>query len=153
MFKLLKQADPSMRGVGLLELLLALTVVAVLSVTVIRYYQVTQRHHAVQQAMQTVQAVHLCALHDDINSEAMQEGDLVPHWVMRGQLPASFAQTANPWGGQVHAVMVGSHVRIVLDDVPASSGAWLMASFNEPQAGAQANYASGVLMVGYDLLA
>lgn len=153
MFKLAKKTHQCMRGIGLLELLLALTVVAVLSVAVIRYYQVTQRNHAVQQVMQTVQAVHLCALHDDINSEAMQEGDLVPLWVMRGQLPASFVQTANPWGGQVHAVMVGSYVRIVLDDVPASSGAWLMASFNEPQAGVQANYASGILMVSYDLLA
>ena len=142
------------RGIGLLELLLALTVVAVISVAVVRYYHVTKSNHAVQQALHSVHAIHLCALHHDINSDdGTKDNNLVPLWVMRGQLPARFSQQANPWGGQIRAVIVGRHVRIALDHVPLPSGTRLMANLNEPQTGAHAMFSNGTLLVNYDLLA
>lgn len=154
MAKWTKHGHRGMRGIGLLELLLALTVVAVISVAVVRYYQVTKNNHAVQQAMRSVHAIHLCALHHDVNSDdGTKDSNLVPLWVMRGQLPAGFSQQANPWGGQVRAVVVGRHVRIALDHVPLPSGTRLIANLNEPQTGAQAVFSNGTLLVNYDLLA
>lgn len=86
-------------GIGLLELMLALAIIAMMMVAASRYYQSTQVARRVQAVVESVQALY------SANERWVQDGHdtagTLDNFKTNGYLPEDFAVTANPWGGKI----------------------------------------------------
>lgn len=86
-------------GIGLLELMLALAIIAMMMVAASKYYQSTQVARRVQTAVENVQALY------SANERWVQDGHAAAgalgDFMTNGYLPEDFATTANPWGGTI----------------------------------------------------
>lgn len=85
------------RGIGLLELMLALAIIAVLLIMATRYYQSTSQAQKVNQAASDIQAI----LAATANYRAGNPTGAFTIASLKGFLPQSWgdASKANPWGG------------------------------------------------------
>jgi type II secretory pathway pseudopilin PulG len=95
------------RGIGLLELMLALAIIAVLLIMATRYYQSTSQAQKVNQAAQDIQAI-IAAV---ANFRAGDPNGTFAITDLSGFLPSTWASppaTDNPWGGSYTAAAVAS---------------------------------------------
>ncbi len=104
-------------GIGLLELMLSLAIIAILLVTATRYYVITRTSQQVNEAAQMVNATFSAAeaffQHDPI------QDDMITKFVNDGTLPKEFANdNINPWGGALKATGSGSAITVTLTQVP-----------------------------------
>jgi len=83
------------KGIGLLELMLALAIIAMLMVSATRYYKHTQVMRKVQIAVSSVQALY------GANERWLQDGHAaatsIDDLINAAYLPSDFKATANPW--------------------------------------------------------
>lgn len=115
------------KGVGLLELMLSLAIIAVLLIMATRYYQTTSQSQKVNQAVSDIQAILAAAA----NYTAASPGSAfaITDLVSAGLLPANWstetpvAGTANPWAGAYTATNVSGSpaVKITAGSVPLTA--------------------------------
>ncbi len=120
------------RGIGLLELMLSLAIIAILLVTATRYYVTTKSSQQVNEAAQMVTAVYSAA-QAWLAHDAIQQKDMVPIFVNDGTLPQEFSRTnINPWGGTVTAIgQSASSITVTLSLVPTDACNDLVQEFKE----------------------
>lgn len=90
-------------GIGLLELMLSLAIIAILLVTATSYYVTTRLNEQIDEAAEMVVAVYSAGQswlqsHDDFSTAS------IANFVADGSLPSNFASktgSANPWGGDI----------------------------------------------------
>jgi len=109
------------QGIGLLELMLALAVIAMMMVAASRYYQSTQVARRVQIAVESVQALYAANERyvQDYGISTVTLADLTS----KGYLPADFGDTANPWGGDITLALASSstvYLKATFSKVPES---------------------------------
>lgn len=91
-------------GIGLLELMLSLTVIAILLVTATRYYSVTRSAQETNDAFSMLQAVYSAAETWKQDYGKFPDNNLIEHFIDVGSLPTVFGtKNANPWGGEITA--------------------------------------------------
>src|SRR3989338_2429435 len=90
-------------GIGLLELTLALAIIAVLLLMATRYYQMARFSQQINEGIDVIQSVHGAAerwhaINDnyaDISLQALVDRDFLPAMADQRESPA------NPWGGGI----------------------------------------------------
>ena len=92
------------KGIGLLELLLAFSIIAVLLISATRYYQAAQDSRKIQLALDTVQAVYYAGEQYVENVGQLQLNNNIESFKQHGYLPDNFSASDNPWGGDITAV-------------------------------------------------
>lgn len=90
------------KGIGLLELMLALAIISMLTVAAVRYFSVVSASSRVEQAMEMVSAIRAAGErwkvgNDDYTSASIGE------FVARGFLPGVYSKITTPWGGVISA--------------------------------------------------
>lgn len=106
-------------GIGLLELMLALAVIAMMMVAASKYYKSTQTARRVQAAIENIQALYSANERwvQDGHSNAGNLGD----FTYNGYLPEDFANTANPWGGVINVEELDTiYLKAIFEKVPLS---------------------------------
>lgn len=102
------------KGIGLLELMLSLAIIAILLIMATRYYQSASNSQAISQALDMMNAVKSGVknyMNSNLNSATLPS---VATLVTNGYLPASYGSsasvnaTANPWGGMICVEAGGS---------------------------------------------
>lgn len=90
-------------GIGLLELMLALAVIAMMMVAATKYYKSTQTARRAHVAMETVKAVYSASERHLADGYDRGDGtkDVTQELIDKGYLPTDFDETANPWGGGI----------------------------------------------------
>ena len=93
-------------GIGLLELMLALAIIAALLITATRYYQIASDARKVSEAVEIVQAMYSAG-----EQWKQTRGDFIPQenvlteFVVDNLIPSDFVNPhVNPWGGAIVAV-------------------------------------------------
>lgn len=91
------------RGIGLLELMLSLAIIAILLIMATRYYQSASNNQNINQAVDMVNAVKSAVknyMNSNLNSTAYPT---VTQLEAAGYLPDNYASsaTANPWNGSI----------------------------------------------------
>lgn len=112
-------------GIGLLELMLSLAIIAILLIMATRYYQSTSQSQKVNQAAGDIQAILAAAA----NYNAGNPGGVftISKLISSGYLPSSMgssAANANPWGGAYTAVNTAGNptqVTITLTLIPTTA--------------------------------
>ena len=117
-------------GIGLLELLLAFSIIAVLLISATRYYQSAQNSRQVQAALDTIQAIYYAgAQHVESvgvfahGTDYIGDSDFVNH----GFLPSNFGDGSkdNPWGGAITAGSAiegdSTQLKLTLANVPSAA--------------------------------
>jgi Tfp pilus assembly protein PilE len=111
-------------GIGLLELMLSLAIIAILLLVATRYYESTRTSQQVNEALEMVIAVF------DAGNSYLQSNDSFPPNVPGQDMIAVFASTndvpsdftkpnANPWGGGIRARETnGTQLIVQMDRVP-----------------------------------
>lgn len=109
-------------GIGLLELMLSLAIIAVILVLATRYYQVTRSSQAVNEASGMVLGVYAAGSSWLDSHDNFDAADMIPKFVDNMLLPADFKKgNANPWGGEIQAMGSAddpTQLTIILDNVP-----------------------------------
>lgn len=92
------------KGIGLLELLLALAILSTMILLATRYYSATRGAQQVTEAMKIIQSVSVAGSIMSSNNVALSTTDALAQFVTRGSVPGDFAdETVNPWQGAVIA--------------------------------------------------
>lgn len=109
-----KQSTFHLQGIGLLELMLSLTVIAILLIAATRYYQSTQTARQVQETIETTQLIYIAAERSMENygsycpkndSRCGSIGaDIISVYIDKGLLPTNFKDNKSAWGGNITAV-------------------------------------------------
>lgn len=116
------------RGIGLLELMLSLAIIAILLIMATRYYQTTKQSQEVNDGVQLVNSV-VAAMtnyitdHPDYTTDADVAFSSFVSW---GYLPlalGSTGSTASPWGTNVGAISMNSlgATFVTISDVPSGA--------------------------------
>lgn len=96
-------AGNKQKGIGLLELMLSFTVIAILLVSAARYYNLTQSSEKVHEAMNMIVAVYEAG-ESWLQSNADFTGVSLTTFINNGTLPKDYAnQNVNPWYGNIIA--------------------------------------------------
>lgn len=104
------------KGIGLLELMLALAIISVLLVAATRYFASTDSSRKVNDAVNMLQAV-INASEDwrtsknsyaDISLTELEKQGLLPNW----------GDTSNPWGGGIIVAGTATSITLKLTNVP-----------------------------------
>lgn len=90
-------------GIGLLELMLSLAIIAMLMVAATRYYKTTQTARRVQVAVESTQAIYSARERWLQDGHSYESGDLLSNFIGYGYLSSDFRDKANPWGGSMTA--------------------------------------------------
>jgi type II secretory pathway pseudopilin PulG len=95
-------------GIGLLELMLALAIIAALLISAVRYFQNAQTGRQVQAVIATVEAVYAAGNQYVLDNNSFTTGDDIQKFIDRGLLPENFIPDSggysdNPWGGEIYA--------------------------------------------------
>lgn len=125
------------KGIGLLELMLSLAIIAILIVMVTRYYTTTRASEQVNEAAQEIIALY-AAGQSWLQSQPAFAGDMLTKFVLDGSVPKDFAD-GNPWGGTIKAT-VGStptSLNMELSEVPQAACQNLKARVTEKIANAK----------------
>lgn len=140
------------RGIGLLELMLALAIIAVLLIMATRYYQSTSQSQKVNQAASDVQAI----IAGFANFRAGDPTGTFTIDDLSGFLPASWTTspatiaTANPWG-KAYTAAPGANsttVEISVDGMPTTACDALKALTKVNTVGATGGSCSGGKFTG-----
>ena len=93
----------TIKGFGLLELMLSLPVIVAILLVAGRYYQVTSTSRSVNEAGNVVQAIYTASATYYDNIGDLPKSDLMTALTDNALLPADFSHTnfRNPWGGTV----------------------------------------------------
>ncbi|MBX9705584.1 MAG: prepilin-type N-terminal cleavage/methylation domain-containing protein [Gammaproteobacteria bacterium] len=91
------------RGIGLLELMLSLAIIAILLIMATRYYQTASNNNAMNSAIDMANAVKSGVknyMNSNMNSKTLPT---VTELETNGYLPQAYANpaSANPWGGDI----------------------------------------------------
>lgn len=110
------------KGIGLLELMLSFTVIAILLVTAARYYNLTRSSEKVSEAENMVVAVY-SAGESWLQSNADFSGISITTFINNGSVTKDFAgETVNPWNGNIivqQNTQLGAKILLVsLSNVP-----------------------------------
>lgn len=92
-------------GIGLLELMLALAIIAMMMVAASKYYQSTQVARRAQVAVESVQAIYAAGERYlmDVGSFNFATDAAIDGFIAAGYLSNDFKSNANPWGGAIKA--------------------------------------------------
>jgi len=114
------------RGIGLLELMLSLAIIAILLVMATRYYSATTKSQRVDDTIQL-----LGELETAVNTQIANDGteyikinlaDLVSNgYLSAGRVTggATEPKLKNPWGGEAGFLHESADVKVTLENVPA----------------------------------
>jgi len=105
-------------GIGLLELMLALAIIAMLMVAASKYYKNTQMARKVQIAVESVQALYTAGERWVQDGGAYGDAFTIANLVTDGYLPGDFASSANPWGTIAVAAVDTTHFKATFGTVP-----------------------------------
>ncbi len=115
------------RGIGLLELMLSLAIIAVLLLMATRYYEATRASTNINDAVDMINAVYAAAGSYQVDNESKYPANLYT-LVTDGYLPAVFGSTAsanataNPWGGAIAIVGGGtSDFGVTMSGLPSTN--------------------------------
>jgi len=112
------------RGLTLIELFLALAVIAIIWVVATRYYQVVSNSSKVNEAVQMIQSLRSAGNHyaagrsnyDGLTIAELNNTNLLPRDLEgSGTTPG---EQVNPWGGNIGISGSGGQMQITLSDVP-----------------------------------
>lgn len=97
-FRIMRQ-----RGIGLLELMLSLAIIAILLIMATRYYQTASNNNAINSAVDMANGVKSAVknfMNSNMNSTTLPT---VSDLVANGYLPNDYSNpsSANPWGGDI----------------------------------------------------
>ena len=91
-------------GIGLLELMLALAIIAMMMVAASKYYQSTQTARRVQVVVESAQAVYSAGERYQLDAGDFTDAeDLNTKFTNMGYLSGSFLSSANPWSSSTTA--------------------------------------------------
>ncbi len=118
------------RGIGLLELMLSLAIIAILLIMATRYYQTTKQSQEVNDAVQLVNSV-VAAMTNYVTDHPDQgtgSSNIIPFssFIGWGYLPSalgSTGSTASPWGTSVGSIYVNSTgaTYVTIEKVPSGA--------------------------------
>jgi len=118
----------SQQGIGLLELMLSLAIIAVLLVIATRYYETAKTGEQVNEAIGIVQAIRGASAqwaagkpsYSGLNMSALYNYGLLPRSVGGGN---NDGVGTNPWGGNVSVTPINSNaqVQVTLTKVPTQA--------------------------------
>lgn len=117
-------------GIGLLELMLALAIIAMMMVAASKYYQTTQMARRVQVVVESAQAVYSAGERYQLDVGGF-DSSISSNLVKYGYLPEKFLDSANPWSsaGATINVVSGSTKQLLftLTSVPKQACANIQA--------------------------
>jgi len=96
----------NIKGIGLLELVLALAIIGVMLVSATRYFSVVNRSHRLEQAIEMVSAIKAAGERWKVAKDNYSTLSKMSDFVDRGFLPSIYGASGtsaikNPWGGEV----------------------------------------------------
>lgn len=122
-------------GIGLLELMLSLAIIAVILILATRYYQITRSSQAINEASSMVLAVYTAGSSWLDSHDHFDNKDMIEEFVDNALLPADFKNGAvNPWGGAIQATGSADNpiqLTVTLDSVPQADCKNLAAKISE----------------------
>ncbi|NNM58199.1 MAG: hypothetical protein HKM04_00070 [Legionellales bacterium] len=111
-------------GIGLLELMLSLAIIAILLIMAVRYFQSASNNNAMNSAVDDCNAIKAAAkAYIGANPQGAATVDL-PDLVAGGYLPSSFgstaatAATASPWGTEITISIIPPTVSCTITGIP-----------------------------------
>lgn len=104
------------RGIGLLELMLTLLVLAAILFSATRYYKITQENLRVEQAVTMVSNT-ITAAHQWSESVTDTTGLTLQTLINAGLVPPSYAK-GNPWGGKFLVSWVNYLLTLRVNGIP-----------------------------------
>lgn len=107
------------KGIGLLELMLALVIISVLLVAATRYFSSTDSSRKVNTAADILQAVINASEDVKMAGNSYELITNTQYLKDRGLLPADWTATSNPWGGDIQVVGAATEITLTLTNVPA----------------------------------
>ncbi|MFU8797384.1 MAG: prepilin-type N-terminal cleavage/methylation domain-containing protein [Gammaproteobacteria bacterium] len=112
------------RGIGLLELMLSLAIIALLLIMATRYYSSAKRSKEITEAMSLIQAIRAGANNYATPNGFVPEGDIVTKLINAGLLPKyiTVKSTASPWGTAVDANTLGGKLLTITMAPPPTIG-------------------------------
>jgi Tfp pilus assembly protein PilE len=119
-------------GIGLLELMLALAIIAILLVMATRYFETTRGAQQINQALQMLQTTMTASDNWYTTYKSYRDtpkGDVdITKLADLGLVPKDFTtDTINPWGGKISVTPKDNdHVNIELTAVPAGDCKYLV---------------------------
>ncbi|QLH41695.1 MAG: type II secretion system protein [Coxiellaceae bacterium] len=125
-------------GIGLLELMFSLAIIAVLLILASRYYQTARTGQQVNEAANMINNVYTAANDWIQNHDSFQptescepENNMICDFVGNGTVPADFSgATSNPWGGNIAAIGSGAtQLKVTMSNVPVTACQNLIAKF------------------------
>lgn len=112
------------KGIGLLELMLSLAIIAILLIMATRYYQSASDQNKRNQAVDMFAAVNGAVEAYKIDN-SLSTPPTITSLASDGYLPPSYSasSTANPWGGEIKITITpaSGSFTVEMDDVPAGS--------------------------------
>lgn len=138
------------RGIGLLEIMLVLSIAAVIIILSARYYQTTRQNQNTANTISIIGDIHKAAMtyakRKDYDSSTLN----LPKLVESGLL--SLSQAQNPWGGSVVLSPEGNQAKIVFSGLPNTSCEDLSVRLKKSARSGEDAICSGTtLTVKYDL--
>ncbi len=130
------QTQVKQRGIGLLELMLSLAIIALLLVMATRYYSAAHGSEQLNAAVEALHAIYAAAETYEANNpggglsslQTLVDDNLLP------QVFGNSGQLANPWGGTITLAITAAtggqpqEINIIMRDVPNTQCPALIAS-------------------------
>lgn len=119
--KAIVKSRKSNKGIGLLELMLALVIIAILTISAMRYYTVAEQSQNVTKTIDMIQVIKSAGrrwllTHENFTANPLQD------FVDRKFLPDDFATSNNPWGGNFTVNSTGqTDLSVALGNVPCKA--------------------------------
>lgn len=107
-----------LKGIGLLELMLALAIISVLLVAATRYFAATDSSRKVNMAADMLQAVITASEDSRMSTGNYLQITEREYLQEQGLLPADWTETSNPWGGDIQVKGTADSITLTLTKVP-----------------------------------
>src|SRR5579871_2442203 len=110
------------QGISLLELMLSLSIIALILVLATRYYLNTRTSQQVNEAAEMITSVY-SAGEVWMQSANQLNDDMMHEFLNNGSVPKDFANPKiNPWGGDIETATISpSQLKIILKNVPVDA--------------------------------
>lgn len=144
----LKAIRKNQRGIGLLELMLSLAIIAVLLVMATRYYKSADEGQKVNNSISLLTGIAGAAAQYVSNYPNVDLKD-IQTLVNEHYLPANFANMKSPWGTNITATSTGSVVTVTMESVPGAACRRIQASISGASGCAASGDAAANLIVNY----
>lgn len=107
-------------GIGLLELMLALAIIALLLIAATRYYLIARAAEQVEEGGNIVTAVYSAGQNWLENKDTLT-GVTITDFVANASVPSDFGKTnATPWGGSIGVTGNANVLTLTFDKIPAT---------------------------------